>query len=92
MRERLEAIRITSVLDNDTLGMMNTPRCGVKDKIGHSSYARRKRYALQGSKWRKTDLTYRISKYPQKLKNKSKIDKEIARAFKVSSTNLLMIT
>lgn len=40
---------ISGTLDNDTVVMMNTPRCGVKDKIGHSNSARRKkRYALQG--------------------------------------------
>lgn len=37
-----------------------------------------------GSKWRKTDLTYRISKYPKKIK-KSVVDKEIARAFELWS-------
>lgn len=37
-----------------------------------------------GSKWRRTDLTYRISKYPRKVK-KSVADREIARAFKVWS-------
>jgi hypothetical protein len=36
-------------LDEETLEMMNSPRCGNKDKVGHSEDAkRRKRYALQG--------------------------------------------
>lgn len=40
---------VLGVLDNDTISLMSTPRCGVKDKIGHSESARRKkRYALQG--------------------------------------------
>ena len=39
---------------------------------------------IAGSKWRRTDLTYRISKYPRKIK-KSVADREIARAFKVWS-------
>lgn len=38
----------TGELDDLTLEMMNTPRCGVKDKVGYGSNARRKRYALQG--------------------------------------------
>lgn len=37
-----------------------------------------------GSKWRRTELTYRISKYPKKFK-KSIVDKEIARAFELWS-------
>lgn len=33
----------------ETVRMMNTPRCGNKDRVGHSEDAkRRKRYALQG--------------------------------------------
>ncbi|GIY55168.1 stromelysin-3 [Caerostris darwini] len=84
--QRFAGINQTGTLDNDTLTMMNTPRCGVKDKIGSSAFARRrKRYALQGSKWRTTDLTYQILKYPAKLKDRTKVEKEIARAFKVWS-------
>jgi matrix metalloproteinase-14 (membrane-inserted) len=41
-------------------------------------------FFLTGSKWRRTDLTYRISKYPRKIK-KSVADREIARAFQVWS-------
>lgn len=67
---------------------MNMPRCGMKDHdtMGGHTLGHRiaKRYALQGSKWRRTDLTYRISKYPRKIK-KSVADREIARAFKVWS-------
>ena len=35
-------------MDEDTLQVMNLPRCGVKDKVGFGTDARRKRYALQG--------------------------------------------
>lgn len=38
----------TGELDGETLEMMNTPRCGVKDKVGFGANARKKRYALQG--------------------------------------------
>lgn len=84
--QRFAGLAETGELDNRTLTMMNMPRCGVRDKVGHSGSARRrKRYALQGSKWRVTDLTYRISKYPRRLKDRQKVDKEIAKAFKVWS-------
>ena len=40
---------------------MNTPRCGVKDNVGPSDNAKRKkRYALQGSRWTKDTLDWRI--------------------------------
>lgn len=38
------------ILDEETIQMMNAPRCGNKDLVGHGEEARRrrKRYALQG--------------------------------------------
>lgn len=39
----------TGDLDAETVELMNTPRCGVKDKLGPDHVAKRKkRYALQG--------------------------------------------
>ncbi|XP_054159824.1 stromelysin-3-like [Oppia nitens] len=85
--QRFAGLNQTGLLDDETIQTMNSPRCGNKDKVGHSEDAkRRKRYALQGSKWRRIDLTYRISQYPTKfLSKKQEIDKEMARAFKIWS-------
>lgn len=83
--QRFAGLNETGILDNQTFTMMNMPRCGVKDRVGHGESARRKRYTLQGSRWRVTNLTYKISKYPKRLKDRQKVDKEIARAFKVWS-------
>lgn len=63
---------------------MSLSRCGVKDKVGFGSDSRSKRYALQGSRWKVKDLTYRISKYPKRL-NHQEVDLEVARAFNVWS-------
>lgn len=71
-------------LDPETMELMSLPRCGVKDKVGFGTDSRSKRYALQGSRWKVKNLTYRISKYPKKL-NRQEVDKEIARAFNVWS-------
>ena len=40
----------TGELDKETVELMETPRCGVKDNVGPSDDAKRrkKRYALQG--------------------------------------------
>ncbi|XP_064105371.1 matrix metalloproteinase-20-like [Macrobrachium nipponense] len=79
----------TGQLDDATIQMMNTPRCGVKDKVGYGSEARKKRYALEEYRWSSTYLTYRITKYPTAL-YKADVDRGIAAAFKVweDATNL----
>merc|ERR1719210_1378436 len=68
----------TGELDSNTVTMMNMPRCGVKDI--------QTRFSLQGSKWKKKNLTYRISIYPSfsQMSNED-VDYEIAQAFKVWS-------
>ncbi|XP_070160770.1 matrix metalloproteinase-14-like isoform X1 [Polyergus mexicanus] len=77
-------LNITGELNEETAKLMATPRCGVKDKVGPAADGRSKRYALQGSRWRTKNLTYKISKYPTGL-NKQEVDKEIAKAFGVWS-------
>uniref|UniRef100_A0A336MF57 CSON000784 protein n=1 Tax=Culicoides sonorensis TaxID=179676 RepID=A0A336MF57_CULSO len=77
-------LNATGDLDEETMELMQTPRCGVKDKVGFGSDTRSKRYALQGSRWKVKALTYRISKYPKRL-NRKEVDDEIAKAFNVWS-------
>lgn len=74
-------------LDDETVELMNTPRCGVKDNVGPSDNAKRKkRYALQGSRWTKDTLDWRISKYPTTSRySKSEIEEQIKKAFDVWS-------
>ena len=55
----------TGIMDTETREMMLKPRCGVRDIVGHGAKVRRKkRYALQGSKWPQSKLTYTITRYP----------------------------
>ncbi|XP_017781282.1 PREDICTED: matrix metalloproteinase-14-like isoform X2 [Nicrophorus vespilloides] len=75
-------LNITGELDKETITVMSLPRCGVQDKVGTGSDSRSKRYALQGSRWKAKNLTYRISKYPKNLKQ-SEVDKELQKAFDV---------
>ncbi|KAG6453669.1 hypothetical protein O3G_MSEX008266 [Manduca sexta] len=74
-------LNATGELDEETSKVMSLPRCGVKDKVGFGE-SRAKRYALQGSRWRVKNLTYKISKYPSKL-NHAEVDAELAKAFSV---------
>ncbi|XP_052838991.1 matrix metalloproteinase-14 isoform X2 [Drosophila gunungcola] len=76
-------LNITGELDSETMKLMSLPRCGVRDRVGTGD-SRSKRYALQGSRWRVKNLTYKISKYPKRLKRVD-VDAEIGRAFAVWS-------
>lgn len=85
--QRFAGLKVTGRVDNETAMTMQLPRCGVRDKggIGLDARRRRRRYALQGSKWASNELSYRISKYPRRIKDRVAVDKEIARAFKMWS-------
>lgn len=76
----------TGILDPLTVELMGTPRCGVQDIIGHGATAKRrkKRYVLQGSRWRVNHLTYRTTKYPATDRlSKREVDETIDKAFKM---------
>ncbi|XP_021941826.1 matrix metalloproteinase-14 isoform X4 [Zootermopsis nevadensis] len=75
-------LNITGELDRETAETMSLPRCGVRDKVGYASDSRSKRYALQGSRWRVKELSYKIAKYPKNLDH-GKVDVELAKAFQV---------
>ena len=77
----------TGQVDAATVELMRERRCGVKDSV----QARRKRFALQGSRWRKRNITYRVSKYPSKAGlTRKDVDTTMKKAFEVwsRSTNL----
>ena len=59
--QSMTGLDMTGVLDNKTMEMIKSPRCGMSD-FGKMSGARRKRrYAVQGSSWDKK-VQYFISK------------------------------
>ncbi|XP_064614904.1 matrix metalloproteinase-14-like isoform X2 [Liolophura sinensis] len=83
--QEFAGLNITGVLDSETMTMMQMPRCGVADEIGNGlRVRRRRRYTIQGSKWRKSPLTYKITTYTQKL-TRQQVDDAVERAFKVWS-------
>ncbi|XP_067100696.1 matrix metalloproteinase-25 isoform X2 [Osmerus mordax] len=64
--QRFGGLKETGQLDSDTLQLMSVPRCSLPDIVGREDMLRkrRKRYALSGLKWDKTDLTWSIHSYP----------------------------
>ncbi|XP_067883519.1 matrix metalloproteinase-25-like [Heterodontus francisci] len=86
--QRFAGIRETGMLDQETLQMMKRPRCSLPDIIGTSEIMRkrRKRYALAGTVWKKTTLTWRVIRYPQKQTlNPNLVDSLLYQAFMVWS-------
>jgi len=65
--QEFAGIEQTGAVDNHTMEMMEMPRCGVKDQVGQGAkLRRRKRFALQGSRWPKTRLTWNIGRFPSR--------------------------
>lgn len=50
-------LKVSGILDTETINLMKKPRCGVPDSIEGAGHMRR--YATQG-KWSKTQLTYYV--------------------------------
>ncbi|XP_053270467.1 matrix metalloproteinase-17 [Pleuronectes platessa] len=67
--QRFGGVQETGVLDSATLKLISTPRCSLPDIVGSEDMLRkrrRKRYALTGLKWHKTDLTWSIQSFPSR--------------------------
>ena len=74
--QRFGGVTETGEVDAETAELLRTPRCGLPDLAA----ARRKRYALQGSRWKKRVLSYTVGKYPTSLA-KLEVDADVRKAF-----------
>jgi len=84
--QRYARLPVTGEFDSITRSKMNVPRCGVQDEL--------RRYAVaHGLKWRKQNVTYRISQFSQSNFPRKTIVAEIDKAFLMWSnvTNLCFV-
>jgi len=81
--QRFANIPETGVIDAATLKQMQTPRCGMAD-FGPSDNARRKRrFALQGSTWKKNHLTWRLTNNNNDGLSRNQVRTELYKAFSI---------
>ncbi|XP_023654371.1 matrix metalloproteinase-25-like [Paramormyrops kingsleyae] len=64
--QRFAGLKETGRLDGATLSLMSTPRCSLPDIVGMADLLkrRRRRYALSGLRWEKTEITWSVHGYP----------------------------
>ncbi|KAG7217800.1 hypothetical protein INR49_020859 [Caranx melampygus] len=76
-------------LSNNTSNAWNRPRCGVPDypaqrEVHHRGRQRQRRYVLYGGRLEKTDLTYRIVRFPWQM-GEDKVRSVFREALKIWS-------
>jgi hypothetical protein len=54
--QKFGAVEETGILDEKTIKLFSTPRCGVKDIVDEKT--RRKRYIIGSKNWGKRQITY----------------------------------
>ncbi|XP_055523786.1 matrix metalloproteinase-2-like isoform X2 [Wyeomyia smithii] len=79
--QRYGALPETGQLDHDTIKLMSSPRCGVKDFTeNHDHSARQRRFVIGSESWRKRKITYFIANWSSKVGEDS-VAKFMQKAF-----------
>lgn len=76
--QKYGALNETGILDNDTLKLMSSPRCGVPDLT--KKLKRSKRYIIGSGGWQKRRITYFIANWSPKV-GEDKVAEGMRKAF-----------
>ncbi|XP_043191576.1 matrix metalloproteinase-24-like [Amphibalanus amphitrite] len=69
-------------MDDTTVAKMRQPRCGTPDHpVSRRRHRRRKRHNLQGSRWRKREIKYKIVSWPSE-RDHQRTRQELRQAFR----------
>jgi matrix metalloproteinase-14 (membrane-inserted) len=81
--QKFAKLNTTGKLDNATMSAMQLPRCGNPD-----IHRKSKRHVLQGSKWAKPVIKFKVRKYPKySMLDSDVINDELKRAFGLWAQN-----
>ncbi|XP_059617063.1 matrix metalloproteinase-14-like isoform X2 [Phlebotomus argentipes] len=80
MVQKYGGIPQTGAVDDRTIKLMTSPRCGVRDL--HAASARRKRFVVGGRGWQKRQITYFIANWTPKL-GETEVSSDMGRAFEL---------
>lgn len=78
--QKFGGLEQTGIIDNDTLKLVQSKRCGVPDIPLKQKNIKNKRFVIPSKGWNKRSLTYFISNFTPKL-SRDGITNEIQRAF-----------
>merc|ERR1719342_1290841 len=86
--QEFAGLEATGKVDEETLKLMELPRCGVRDLVAKLP-RNVSRYQAQGSVWEKRTLSYRVTRYSRKMSG-TLVNADVRKAFKFWSdvTNL----
>jgi len=76
--QNFAGLKVTGLLDDDTLQKMSQPRCGVKDSFAS---LRTSNFVAEGGVWEKTNLTYKVTKYSRNM-SRAQFNRDLKTAFK----------
>lgn len=85
--QRRFGLKVTGIVDQQTMNLVNSPRCGFPDQDSPYSKRSPNAFTLGFERWRKLNISYRVIDYSKKL-NQKDINRDLERAFSLWSKHI----